>query len=263
MRISRAIFSILIATAIFGSTVAQIRIIPREKRDSVANPANLNSREMVFAEGRHLDFGTMAEDGGVVTKRVAWQNCGNEPMVITRITTSCGCVVCDYERKPVENGAHSEISISYNPAKHPGVMRHRVFVYTNRSAEVPTTIIDIEGRVTASANRRGDYPHAVGSLLLRNREIRFDPTDERPQSIRIACMNAGKSVLTPRKDPLLSSEELSLECRPESLQAGEEGFLVIRYTPSGKKQGARPILFIENRNIAPRDREIKIITDAR
>ena len=46
---------------ISATSLAQIRIIPKEKRDSVTNPATLKCNDMYFAAGRSLDFGTMDE----------------------------------------------------------------------------------------------------------------------------------------------------------------------------------------------------------
>lgn len=251
---------VLVATMVATSTLAQIRTIPRERRDSVANPATLKSDDMHFAGGHIIDFGSMNEDGGRQMRTLAWQNRSMEPMSITRITTSCGCVRCDYPREVVEGGCCGEITITYAPERHPGTMRHRIFIYTDRSAQMPTAILDVKGFVRAAADRRGDYPHAVGSLLLRSREVLIESGEERVQTIRVACMNGGKEPLTPRADALLSSDCFMLEAEPATLGAGQEGDIVIRYTPA-KRETKQPLrLFVENHDLPPRDRELKIVT---
>ncbi len=261
MRIVGAIISILVATTVATAALAQIRIIPQEKRDSVANPPTLQCDDLHFSGGRTIDFGTMSEDGGCRSHKVTWRNRGTEPITITRITTSCGCVRCDYTRQRIDVDKEGEIVITYAPKGHPGTMRHRIFIYTDRSEQMPTAILDIKGIVKASADRRGDYPHAIGALLLRNREIGFDADGARVQIMRIACMNGGKSPLTPQKDTLLSSEQITLSSEPATLGAGEEGEIVIRYTPAQGTDGRELRLFVENRNLPPRDREIKIVTE--
>ena len=260
MRIAKVIFSVLATMMVVAPTLAQIRIIPQAKRDSVANPPTLKCEDMLFAEGRTIDFGSMAEDGGNQKRSIRWQNVGKEPIAITRIATSCGCIQCDYENKAVGGGESGEISILYAPKGHPGVMRQRVFIYTDRSAQMPTTILDIKGVVRPSADRSGNYPHTIGALLLRNRTIRFDLDEKRVQTMRLACMNGGKVEITPRKDNLLSSPSLTLVAEPATLRAGEEGEIVISYTPSKDDKRAPLRLFVENGNLPPRDREIKIIT---
>ena len=249
---------LMVATIVTTSATAQIRIIPREKRDSVANPQSLQSRDMLFTEGNSIDFGEIREDGGVQTKEVSWKNCGVQPITVTRITTSCGCVRCHYPHKVVENGHQSSIAITYAPEGHPGTMRHRIFIYTDRSTKMPTAILDIKGIVKASADRRGDYPHAIGSLLLRSRELRIDSSSSSVQTIRIACMNGSRESLTPKKDTLLSSECLTLTSEPTTLRAGEEGDIVIRYTPSKSVTPHNLRLFIDNSNLPPRNRELMI-----
>ncbi len=251
----------LVATMVVTSTPAQIRIIPQAKRDSVANPPAIKCSDMYFADGRATDFGTMEEDGGKQTRKIVWLNQGKEPLTITRITTSCGCVRCDYPREAVDGGNKGEISITYAPKGHPGTMRHRIFIYTDRSEQMPTAILDIKGTVKASADRRGDYPHVVGALLLRNREIRFDRDKSGTQTMRIACMNGGKEPITPHKDILLSSENITLCSQPKTLNAGEEGEIIIGFTANQSEERKPLRLFIEGNNLPPRDREIKIITE--
>jgi hypothetical protein len=110
-------------------------------------------------------------------------------------------------------------------------MRHRIFVYTDRSTQMPTAILDINGNVVASANRHGDYQHSIGELLLRQREVRLESMADGSQRARIACMNGGKAALIPRIDTLLSSRSLSLRCEPQVLQPNAEGYIVISYDP--------------------------------
>ena len=263
MRIARGIISILAAMMITAPTFAQIRIISQEKRDSIANPSTLKCNDMHFVDGRSIDFGTMEEDDGNHIRIAKWQNLGTEQLIITRITTSCGCVRCDYSREAIGSGKYGKISITYAPKGHPGVMRQRIFIYTNRSEKVPTAIVEIKGEVRASADRRGDYPHTIGELLLRNRQARIDSDSESAQTIRIACMNGGKRDLTPSKDALLSSPSLTISSEPRVLRAGQEGEIIISYTPTKGERKESLRLFIENRNLAPRDREIKIVTETK
>ena len=259
MRITRGILIMLVATLVATPTLAQIEIIPQAKRDSVANPPVVKGEDMLFVEGRTIDFGSMAEDGGNQTRKIVWQNRSERPITITRITTSCGCVRCDYTREVVKAGDKGVIAITYAPKGHPGTMRQRIFVYTDRSTQMPTAIIDIKGYVLSSADPSGDYPHAIGRLLLRNRQIKFDADSDKPQIMRIACMNGGDTDLTPVKDSMLSSPSLVLYSQPKTLRAGEQGYIVIHYTPRGRKEPLR--LFVEQSNLPPRDREIRIITE--
>lgn len=261
MSFARAILTILVAMIVTAPALAQIRIIPREKRDSVANPASLQSADMHFPQGGTIDFGSVAEDGGVQSRVVKWNNKGSEAITITRIATSCSCLRCDYKRGVVWSGESGEISISYNPEGRIGSMRHRLFVYTNRSDQMPTAILDVKGTVAASANRAGDYRYSVGELLLRQREIRIDDLTADEQRVSIACMNGSKSALTPRLDTLLSSKGFTLRCTPQTLKPGEEGDLTIGYRAEENHRRMPLRLFIENNKVAPRDREIKIVTE--
>ena len=57
MSIAREIISVWVATMVATSTLAQIRIISPEKRDSVVNPSTIKSEDMHFEAGRSIDFG--------------------------------------------------------------------------------------------------------------------------------------------------------------------------------------------------------------
>jgi hypothetical protein len=261
MRIVKGILLILVATFVATSTLAQIHIIPQAKRDSVINPPTLKGENMHFIKGRSVDFGLINEDDGTHKRVLKWQNTGKSQLTITRITTSCGCVRCNYDRQSVGVGEYGEISVIFSPKGHPGVMHQRIFIYTNRSEQMPSAIIDINGEVKASADRSGDYPHAVGRLLLRNRTIHIDSNED--QTIRIACMNSGNSDIHPEKDALLSSPNITLWSEPKTLGAGCQGEIIISYTPT-QNGDAEPLrLYIDNKNIPPRDRKIEIVTTKR
>ena len=98
---------------------------------------------------------------------------------------------------------------------------------------------------------------------MRTREIRFDADAEGTQTMRIACMNGGTQDLTPSKDAMLSSANITIFSEPKSLSAGEQGEIVVRYTPTANDNNEPLRLFVENRNLPPRDRKIEIITETK
>jgi hypothetical protein len=58
------------------------------------------------------------------------KNIGNHPLVITRVDTSCGCTVPSWDKKPVEPGEETEITVEIQPEE-PGVFHKTVSVYGN------------------------------------------------------------------------------------------------------------------------------------
>ncbi len=101
--------------------------------------------DMEFKKTEH-NFGTIKEEIGAVTTQFEFTNKGNSPLVIHRVTTSCGCTTPGYTREPVLPGKKGAISAQYSTVRRPGTFNKTITVYTN----VPDTvyILTIKGNVT-------------------------------------------------------------------------------------------------------------------
>ena len=85
---------------------------------------------IAFAKTKH-DFGEVERKGGDLTVQFEYVNDGSEPLVITRIATSCTCVKASYSRRPLAVGESSVVEITYEPhKKEAGVFHKVVQVYT-------------------------------------------------------------------------------------------------------------------------------------
>ncbi|MDP4282723.1 MAG: DUF1573 domain-containing protein [Bacteroidota bacterium] len=71
-------------------------------------------------------------------------NRGNEPLLTSSVTASCGCTNLSYSKDPVLPGKSVTISVTYNAAV-PGIFIKTVTVKTN-AAEQPVTL-QIKGKV--------------------------------------------------------------------------------------------------------------------
>ncbi len=233
----------------FVSAEAQIRIIPHEFRDSVANPATVEQAAIRLP--RLLEMGRIPEEGGVWSYRITWQNGEKSPVVITGIQSSCGCLKAEFDPQPVKQGGEGWLTISYNPQGRPGAVDQRLFLYTNLSASVPTAIIRLTGHVTPAADKRGRYPHALGTLLLRQTTCWSDGARE----VRIACLNGGTSPLEIGADAMLSPRGVKIATEPAILPPGREGDLVIRIEGEFAT-GSRLPLCLEGLEVPPRRRMV-------
>lgn len=236
-------------------SAAQIRIISREDIERVANPSTVDSRAMMIVGGNAISFGEITEEGGAWECRVAWQNQGDKPLVVTRTSSSCSCLKVEAERNSVKPSEKGYITLRYYPKGHPGEVTQRAMIYTNLSDKQPTAIITVSGVVKPSADRRGDYPQMLGSLLLRRDTVRARQGEE----IRIACMNGGEHTLRVNADSLLSPQGIKAYTEPRELNAGEEGDLVI--TLPERLNFKRVQLYLQGLNVAPRERRVVIMVE--
>ena len=234
---------------------AQIKIIPQQKLDSVVNTPTVKGDNISFEGGSIISFGTINEDDGVWSTAVEWSNKSDKPLVITSTKTSCSCLQAVARRESVASGGRSVVELRYNPKGHPGSVEQRVFVYTNLSTSQPTAVLKVKGEVKPSLNHTADYPYSRGVLLMRRDTIVFE--GDKIQVERIVCMNNGSRAMRLEADTLLSSRGLKLKTEPEVLAPGQEGDMIISYTP--EQDGKKPLwlkLYIQGLALPPRAREI-------
>ncbi len=92
------------------------------------------------------NFGTIKEEIGAVTTQFEFTNTGDKPLIIQRVSASCGCTTPSYTREPILPGKSGKIDVKYSTVARPGNFRKNVTVYTN----VPDSVyvLTISGRVT-------------------------------------------------------------------------------------------------------------------
>lgn len=101
--------------------------------------------EANFAKKEH-NFGTIKEEIGAVTTQFEFTNTGKSPLIIQRVSASCGCTTPSYTREPILPGKKGKIDVKYSTVARPGNFNKTVVVYTN----VPDTVyvLSIKGNVT-------------------------------------------------------------------------------------------------------------------
>lgn len=238
-------------TLCIGSVAqAQIRIIPQSKIDSIKTPTTVAVRAMEFKGGNNLSFGTIAEKDGVWSQSIEWKNIADQPLVVTRVSSSCSCLRVEVDRTPVNSGAKGSVTLRYDPRNRSGKVSQRAMIYTNLSDKLPTAVLSLEGEVRPKADRRDDYPYLRGGLALRQDTILM----HRGEEINVACMNVGNQPLRLAADTLLSSRGLVMQTQPRELKAGEEGDMVIKYTPTTNAEQKVLRLYIGGLQLPPRQR---------
>ncbi len=230
---------------------AQIRVINRGQIDSIAKPQTVAGNAMAVENEGRISFGRIEEDGGVWSRSVKWQNRGDKPLVITRVTSSCSCLRVEADRKPVDGGEWGSVTLHYYPEKRGGEVSQRVLLYTNLSERQPTAVITVSGFVKPSADRRGDYPYVKGELLLRRDTIDIG----RGEQVRVACMNGSQRALRLSHDKYLTEQGLTLRTEPQVLQAGEEGDMIISLSSAAAKRGVIRLV-VDGLSVPPRQRTI-------
>ncbi len=234
-----------VVTAIVAATPArgQFRIIPRERLDSLAHPAMANGAHAMRFDRIRIETGPIGEDDGPKSYDFEWQNVGNKPLVITRVTTTCGCAAPSWDKQPVKSGEKARITVTYHPKGHPGSFVRKIFLFTQLAENAPTAILELAGEVIPSARPSYAYPHARGNLLLKQEEIRFD--GDRLQAESIECLNGGNDTLRIHIDERILPPCVRAEFHPEKLPPGGIGELTIRFDPKAGRAPERVPVIIQ------------------
>ena len=80
--------------------------------DKSAVPAEGESAEISFSEYEH-DFGKITE-GEKVAHIFTFENKGPGDLVISSASTSCGCTVTKYDRKPIPAGKGGSLEVVFD-----------------------------------------------------------------------------------------------------------------------------------------------------
>jgi hypothetical protein len=101
-----------------------------------------------FREYEH-DFGKVTE-GEKVACIFSFENTGNGPLVISSVTTTCGCTVPKYETKPIEPGSTGMIEVVFNSSGYSGRQTKTITVRSNASKSI--VLLKITGEIITSTN---------------------------------------------------------------------------------------------------------------
>lgn len=76
------------------------------------------------------DFGTIYE-GDVIQIDFRFKNTGSKPLIISEASSTCGCTIPDYQKKPVAPGEESVLKVVFNSADKMGRQFKPIWVSAN------------------------------------------------------------------------------------------------------------------------------------
>ena len=86
-----------------------------------------------------------------VTVDFTFTNVGDEPLIITKVETTCGCTVPVYTQTPVKKGESGSIKVTYNPAGSPLPFSKSITITSN--AKTTTKVLYIKGETVAASSK--------------------------------------------------------------------------------------------------------------
>jgi hypothetical protein len=93
-----------------------------------------------------VDYGEI-EKGSDGVRVFEFKNTGTAPLIISKVSSSCGCTIPKKPEGPIMPGESGEIQVKYDTNR-PGPIRKAITVLSN--ADTPTKILKIKGTVKAA-----------------------------------------------------------------------------------------------------------------
>jgi len=110
--------------------------------------ANADTAMILFNEYEH-DFGKIFE-GEKVAFTFTFQNKGKGPLIISSVTSSCGCTITKYDTKPIPVGNAGILEVVFDSSGKNG--RQTKTITVNSNASKSTVLLRITGEVISSNN---------------------------------------------------------------------------------------------------------------
>jgi len=93
-----------------------------------------------------IDYGTI-EKGADGVRTFEFTNTGDAPLIVSKVSSSCGCTVPKKPEAPIMPGDTGEIEVKYDTKR---VMPIRKTITVLSNADTPTVALKIKGEVVKS-----------------------------------------------------------------------------------------------------------------
>ncbi|MFA5970957.1 MAG: DUF1573 domain-containing protein [Lentimicrobiaceae bacterium] len=112
--------------------------------DSTSGISDKNAFPVIsFREDFH-DFGKLVS-GEKVTYAFKFKNMGKSMLIISNVSTSCGCTISAFPKQPVKPGEEASIDVSFDSEGRNGMQSKMITVFSN--TQPATTTLRIQSQV--------------------------------------------------------------------------------------------------------------------
>ena len=229
----------------------------RAEIDKVVNPSlSTVAKRAVRAEANIVELGTI-KHYEQRTVSFMLKNTSATTVAITELRSTCSCLKVVTKPKALRPNEELEVVAVFNASGRTSKVKLDIFVYTSLDAKSPTERLTVTGTM-AQSGKYAHLPYSAGELKLSRNTVTLDNTRVgATRTERIAVANTGTRVLSITAQSTV--EGLSLRVEPTVLKPGEEGDIVVSYTPKrAVVEDIQTILILEGCSGRPTERAIKI-----
>jgi hypothetical protein len=139
-----ASFLIVFVSLVLAGCNPQSRNVGTPGETGTNGTQNKDAMPVISFENDLHDFGKI-KSGERVTFAFKFKNTGKSDLVISNVSTSCGCTVSSYPKEPIKAGEESTIDISFNSDGKHGLQSKSITVYSN--TEPATSTLRIQASI--------------------------------------------------------------------------------------------------------------------
>jgi len=181
-------------------------------------------------EKKVYDFGDIKEESGVAEYDFQFTNTGNQPLIISQVTASCGCTTPSWTKAPIKPGEKGYIKVAYDPKNRPNKFNKSITVYSNGEPKVVS--LRITGNVIPKPRTiEDDYPYEMGPIRYKSNHFAFVKViKDQTKTMNLAFINTSGETQTITFDRV--PDHLQLKAVPETVKPNEKGIIEGRYDAS-------------------------------
>lgn len=189
-----------------------------------------------------FNFGSIEEAKGLTSHVFTITNQGDKPLVITRVTASCGCTRPEWTKEPIAAGKTGTLKVTYNPNGRPGSFYKTITLYSN--AEKSRYNVAIKGNVIPKElTPEFTYPYAIGNLKLHTKNVLFNNLRQNESlGEKISIKNEGKTSLQIEFGKM--PDFIIADIKPTSLKPNETGEITFLVDGRKIKQKGRQLVHL-------------------
>lgn len=126
------------------ANVVNLNLDPLKTDKLVSQPASTKGPNL-FVENPVFDFG-QAKDKKMIQHTFILKNVGDAPLIISDVSTSCGCTTAGDFESEVAAGGKTELPVTFDPSSFGGEI-HKLVIVKSNDPERPETYLRIQGHI--------------------------------------------------------------------------------------------------------------------
>jgi hypothetical protein len=179
------------------------------------------------------NYGTIKEDDGIAYSDFDFKNTGTSPLIIQRVTTSCGCTTPEWPKEPIAPGKSGKIKVGYDPKGKPGPFSKTISVYSN--SDVNVVVLQISGIVSPHIKTTDEiYRIPIGDLRFERNHFalgRLFLGKTATDTLKFINMGSDPVKVTANTQSL---DFMKVSIIPQTIKPNEFGSIIINYDPKAR-----------------------------